>query len=532
MAKNTTNFQKLKPPNLPFTLTKDEFQEFFKCAKDPLYFMQRYMYVQHGTKGKVLFEPYSFQKDLINIFQHHRNSIAMIPRQSGKTTVAAGYLLHFAFFNPDTTILIAAHKFKAASEIMSRVKYAYEEMPNFLRPGVIDYNVQSIKFDNGSRIIATTTTPDSGRGLSISLLYIDELAFVKTRMAKEFWAAISPTLSTGGNCIITSTPLSDEDLFAEIWRNASTTVDENGNEIANGEGINGFKAYTAHWSTVPDRDEAWAEAERSKIGQERWDREFECKFAGEESTLINSLSLQRMIGIEPIYKTHGDVKWYEKITPDKTYLVSLDPSAGVNKDFSSIEVFSLPNMGQVAEWVSNKVSIPNQVKCMHGIIDFIYKECKKNGSKSEPEIYFTVENNSWGEAALLSINEIGEENFQAQMLHEPRRNGIQRFRKGLNTNGRTKAVACAKLKSLLESNKLQIRSKLLTRQLKFFVAKGDSFAAKPGEHDDCVMATLLCIRMMQLVTNWDDKVGELMKDVFDGEVQEHRDPLPFSIVIS
>lgn len=257
-----------------------------------------------------------------------------------------------------------------------------------------------------------------------------------------------------------------------------------------------------------------------------------CVFAGEESTLIASLTLQRLRGIDPLFKTHGDVRWYDKVSIDRTYLVSLDPSAGVNKDFACIQVWSLPDMHQVAEWTNNKTSIPNQVRNLQLIVNSIYSDCKKLGMRSEPEIYFTIENNSWGEAALQSINDIGEENFNGQMLHEPKRQGLVRFRKGLNTNSRTKSTACAKLKSLVESDRLKIHSKLLVRQLKFFVAKGDSFAAKPGENDDCVMSTLLCVRMMQIITNWDDKVGEMMKDVFDNEQSEHRDPLPFSVVIS
>lgn len=533
MGKNTSDFEKLKSPNQPTTYTAEQLQEFVNCAKDPIYFMERFLYIQHPTRGKILYEAYEFQKEMIKTYWNNRNTIAMIPRQSGKTTTAAAYLLWYAIFNTDVTILIAANKFKAASEIMQRIKYAYEELPNHIRAGVIEYNVTSIKFDNGSRILATTTTPDSGRGLSISLLYLDEFAFVKPRIAIEFWSAMAPTLATGGKCIITSTPASDEDMFAELWFGATTTVDENGNDIPNGVGINGFKAFTSHYSEVPGRDEEWAARERAKIGEEKFQREYECKFAGEESTLVSSLALQRLRGIDPLFKTHGDVRWYDRVTPDRTYLVSLDPSAGVGKDGACIQVWSLPDMKQVAEWNNNRTSIPNQVRTMQTIINNIYTDVKKSGYKGEPEIYFTLENNSWGEAALLSISEIGEENFQGQFLHEPKRPGTVRLRKGLNTNGRSKSSACAKLKSLVESNKLQINSKLLVRQLKFFVAKGDGFAAKQGENDDCVMSTMLCVRMMQMVTNWDDRIGEIMKDVFDDGINgEVREPLPFSIMIS
>ena len=531
MSNKTKDFEKLKAANQPTTYTQEQFQEFLRCARDPIYFMENYMFIQHPTMGKIQFDAYEFQKDLITTYWKNRNTIAMIPRQSGKTTTAAGYLLWYATFQQDVTVLIAANKFRAANEIMMRIKYAYEELPNFLRAGVVSYNVQSVVFDNGSRIMATTTTPDSGRGMSISLLYLDEFAFVPTNTAAAFWTAMAPTLATGGKCIITSTPKSDEDQFAQLWFGATNTLDDNGNEIPGGIGRNGFKSFSAHYSGVPGRDEEWAEKEKAKIGLDRFQREYECVFAGEDSTLISSLSLQRLSGIDPIHKT-GEVRWYTKILPDRTYLVSLDPSAGVGRDASVIQVYSLPDMIQVAEWSGTRTNIPNQVRHMQSIINGIYNEIKRQGYKGEPEIYFTLENNSWGEAALQTINDIGEENFMGQFLHEPRRPGTVRHRKGLNTNGRTKASSCAKLKTLIESNRLKVHSKQLVKELKFFVSKGDSFAAKTGEHDDCVMSTLLCIRMMQMVTNWDDKIGDLISDAFDDTDSHQRDPMPFSIMIS
>ena len=140
----------------------------------------------------------------------------MLARQTGKSTCAAGYLLWYAMFKSDSTILIAAHKYSGAQEIMSRVRFAYESLPNFIRAGVTAYNRNSIEFDNGSRIIAQATTETTGRGLSLTLIYLDEFAFVPPRIASEFWTALSPTLSTGGKCLITSTPNQDDDQFARI----------------------------------------------------------------------------------------------------------------------------------------------------------------------------------------------------------------------------------------------------------------------------------------------------------------------------
>ena len=468
MARKNTDFVKLKPPNQPTTYTPAQVKEFISCARDPIYFMEKYLYVQHPTRGKIPFIAYEFQKDLIKTYWDYRNVIAMIPRQSGKTTTAAAFLLWYATFNNDMTILIAANKFKAANEIMGRIKYAYEELPDHIRAGVVSYNVQSIQFDNGSRIVATTTTPDSGRGMAISLLYLDEFAYVKPRIAEEFWASIAPTLATGGKCIITSTPASDEDMFAQLWLGATKTIDEKGNEVPNKVGINGFKSFSAHYSQVPGRDEDWAAGEKAKIGLDRFQREYECVFAGEENTLINSLTLQRLDGINPLYKIN-DVRWYSKLNGDKTYLVALDPSAGVGKDSSCIQVFSLPDLVQVAEWTNNRVTPSGQTRMLHQIINYIYTEIKKTGFKGEPDIYYTLENNSWGEACIVALNDIGEDNFYGQMLHEPKRPGLIR-RKGLNTNVRSKAFACSKFKTLVESNKLKINSKSLIRQLKFFVS--------------------------------------------------------------
>jgi hypothetical protein len=526
MSKASVDFTLVKPANAKTSYTPHQVREIQKCMNDPLYFMEKYMWIQHPVKGKIPFIAYEYQKRLVEAYWKNTSVVALLPRQTGKTTTAAGYLLWYAMFNDDVTILIAANKFRAATEIMDRIKFAYEELPDWLRAGAATYNVQDIKFDNGSRIKSTTTTPDSGRGMSISLLYLDEFAFVKPRIAEEFWTAMSPTLSTGGKCIITSTPNSDEDKFAEIWFGANKTIDDHGDTIPDGVGVNGFKAITAHYSEVPGRDDAWATRERAKIGADKFDREYDCKFLTADETLINAVTLLKLQGVEPMYKTN-DIRWYDKIKPNNTYVLALDPSAGVGKDFAAIEVFSLPDMVQVAEWSNNRTSIPNQVKILQNITNFISTEMKKSPEqRSEPDIYFTLENNSWGEAALQSITEIGEDRFSGIMMHEPKVKGVSSRRRGLNTNVRTKAQACSKLKSLLENDKLKIYSKMLVRQLKFFVSKGDSFAAKQGEYDDCVMSSLLCVRIMQMVTNWDEGFSKLMRDEFDDDV--HEDPMPIS----
>jgi hypothetical protein len=490
--------------------TETEIQQMQLCM-DPItgpeYFLRNFFYIQHPVKGQMLFDPFEFQVRLLHSYHNYRFNINMMPRQTGKTTTAAGYLLWYAMFTPDSTILIAAHKYTGSQEIMQRIRYAYELCPDFLRAGVTSYNKGSIEFDNGSRIVSATTTENTGRGMAISLLYCDEFAFVPPNIATEFWTSISPTLSTGGKAIITSTPNSDEDTFATIWHEANKKFDEHGNEQE--VGINGFHPFKAHWTEHPDRDEAWANAERSRIGEERFRREHDCEFLIFDETLINSLTLAEMKGVEPIMKM-GQTRWYGNIKKDKTYLVALDPSMGTGGDPAAIQVFELPGMVQVAEWQHNNTPIQMQVRIMRDICKHITENA--GPLTSAPKVYYSVENNTLGEAALISIIEIGEENIPGLFLSEPIRKGhVRKFRKGFNTTHGAKISSCAKLKQLIETNAIKINSKACISQLKAFIASGTSFKAKTGEHDDLVMSMLLCVRMLSVLSDWDPAVYDLLR---------------------
>ena len=209
-----------KKANQRESFTESQIKDLSECM-DPdigyLYFAENFAYIQHPVQGKLLFDPYTYQERLLDSYHNHRFNINMLPRQTGKTTCAAIYLLWYAMFNPDQTILIAAHKYTGAQEIMQRIRYGYEMCPDHIRAGAVNYNKGSIEFENGSRIVSATTTGNTGRGMSISLLYCDEFAFVNPSIADEFWTSISPTLATGGRAIITSTPNSDEDTFSTIW---------------------------------------------------------------------------------------------------------------------------------------------------------------------------------------------------------------------------------------------------------------------------------------------------------------------------
>ena len=425
-------------------------------------------------------------------------------------------------FVPDSTILVAAHKYSGAQEIMQKIRYAYEAIPDYIRAGAVDYNKGSLVFDNKSRIVSATTTENTGRGMAISLLYCDEFAFVRPSIATEFWVSISPTLSTGGKAIITSTPNSDEDQFALMWKQANKCIDEYGNKTE--LGINGFKAFTARWSEHPDRDEAWAKQQQAILGEERFRREIGCEFLIFDETLINAIHLLDMQGVEPIMR-QGQVRWYKKPTKDNIYVIALDPSLGTGSDPAAIQVFELPSFIQVAEWQHNKTLVQKQVGLLAEITKYIYEE---NGNV-DTNIYYSIENNTLGEAALVCVSEIGEEKIHGIFLTEPRGRGTvtpgRRYRKGFNTGSKSKIAACAKLKSLIEGKRLAVTSKNLVSELKNFVAAGVTYAAKPGETDDLVMATLLAVRMSQVLQAFDTRVDESLKDTLD----EMTWPLPFIV---
>ena len=512
-----------KKANQKETFTEDQIQDLAKCM-DPnegyLHFARKFAYIQHPVKGKLIFDPYEYQLRLMHSYHTFRFNINMMPRQTGKTTCAAIYLCWYAMFNPDQTILIAAHKYTGAQEIMQRIRYVYELCPDYIRAGVISYNKGSIEFENGSRIVSQTTTGTTGRGMSISLLYCDEFAFVQPNIADEFWTSISPTLATGGRAIITSTPNSDEDTFATIWKQAEQKFDEYGNE--SDTGINGFHAFRAEWHEHPDRDDAWRDAEIGRIGEERFRREYGCEFLVFDETLINSIHLATMEGGNPTLNM-GQTRWYKKPTSQYTYVVALDPSMGTGGDFAAIQVFELPTYEQVAEWQHNTTAIPGQIRVLADICKYLEQE-----TKNPTGIYWSVENNGLGEAALIVINDYGEENIPGLFVSEPIRKGhVRKFRKGFNTTHSTKVTACSRLKTMIENDKMKVHSKPFISELKNYVATGSSYQAKLGHTDDLISATLLSLRMMSVLKDWDPRVYNTFNQAED--LEDYEQPMPIFI---
>ena len=529
MARGTADTSLIKQGFKKLPYSEEQLKDFEACCDPntgPLYFMKTHMKIQHPTLGGIDFDPYNYQEGLVENYSKYRYSINMLGRQMGKTTVAAGYLLWYAMFKPDSTILVAAHKQAGASEIMQRIRYAYEGCPNHIRAGVTEYNKGSLTMDNGSRIISATTTENTGRGMSLSLIYLDEFAFVPPRIAKEFWTSLSPTLATGGKCIITSTPNSDDDTFAMIWQQANKMFDEHGEE--QDVGVNGFRPMIAKWEEHPDRDAGWATEERGRIGEERFRREHECEFVIYDETLIDALKLLEMKGVDPTLRM-GQTRWYKQPDPNSIFVVALDPSSGTGGDNAAIQVLELSSMTQIAEWCHNKTPVEGQMKAMLDIMMYL-KECKCD------QIYWTVENNTIGEAALVVIRDTGEETFPGDFLHEPKKIQGKKGRKGFHTTHKSKIEGCLFLKRLVEQDKIKLRSKMLISELKNFVSRANSFAAKPGEYDDLVMSLVIAVRMIQYIGTFEEQIYDqvnsgLGADGFtDDDYDDSDGPMPIGII--
>jgi len=485
--------------------------------------------LQHPTRGALPFKPYDFQRRMVLAMQQHRFTIIMAARQCGKTSCTSAYLIWRAMFVPDSTILVVANKFSQALEVMERVRYCYEQLPNHIRAGVTEYNKSNISFDNGSRVIARATSADAGRGLSISLLYIDELCYVPPNKQQEFWTSIQPTLAEGGSCVITSTPKNDQDIFAQLWKGAEDNTDEYGNVVAGGIGKNGFFAVKVPWWEHPERDENWARPFRESLGEARFRQEFELDFVSDDETLISPLTLTRMVPVPPSSYT-GTVRWYHDPQPNHAYLVALDPAMGTQRNYGAIEVFQMPELIQVAEWQHNGVAARHQVRIMMEVLCEIEAILLEHPDQiSDPEIYWTFENNTLGEGVLTVVEDTGEDRFPGMLVTERRRKGInmRRVRRGLFTTNRSKMSACARLKSLIESDRMAIYSNNLIRQLKNFVATGTSFQAKSGENDDLVSACLLAVRMLDITLAWGSEAGDLREYISDEELSG--EPMPVII---
>lgn len=459
----------IKRPNKKMQFTTEQIQEIVKCTKDITYFAEKYFTIITPDGSKKI-KLYDYQKQLLKSFTENQENIVLSSRQSGKTTTVGIFLVWFAFFNSEKTIGILAHKADMAKAILAEIKYAIEEMPEFLKPGVVEYNAFNIKFDNKCEIIAKATSANSLRGETIHLLLLDEFAFVPNNIALDFWNTTYPTLSTSkGKCIIVSTPNGTSNLYYDLWKKAL-------------DGRNTFKNIRIDWWQVPGRDEVWKEKTIKNLGSlVRFNQEFGNSFIGSTVTLIDGRFITEKLKAEPpIFESKdGYTKVWKEPQKGRKYLFSIDTGGGVGSDSSIIDVYDItdfPNGGlceQVAIYQNNTISPP-------AFAQYVFDSCEDWNNP-----YIVGELNGLSAQVIDRLfNDYEYENLYYDYDDET-------F--GLTADKKSKPQAAVWYKEYLETGRIKLKNGETINQIGYFEeVKPGVYKAKEGRnnHDDCVMTGL------------------------------------------
>lgn len=480
----------LLTPTDVVSLTKEQLIEYQKCMKDPIYFIKKYVKIKPVDGGELInFNLWKFQETMIKTFHENRFSICLNPRQSGKTMCVVAYILHYVLFNENVTAAILANKEKTAKEIMERVTIAYENIPNWLKQAVITWNKSSIGFMNGSKVLAGATSVSTIRGYSVSLLFCDEFAHVDKNKAEEFYKSVYPTISSGKNSkiILSSTP-NGLNMFYRMWIQAQKKE-------------SAYIPLEFHWSEVPGRDDAWKAQTISNTSAEQFRQEFECEFIGSTHTLIAPTKLKELIyqikspirseeGLDiyemPVVDTEqrNTGHWPPVIkTPGHTYAIMVDVSRGLGQDYSAFSVIDVTEIPykQVAKYRHNEISpllypthIYNVAKLYNDA--FVLVEISDIGQQVADILHYELEYDN-----LVKVGMKGKQGQQVTAGHQ------KRIQFGVKTSHTTKRAGCANLKTLIESNKLELVDEDTIGELTTFTSQKDTYKAEEGYHDDLVM---------------------------------------------
>jgi hypothetical protein len=439
--------------------TNDEVEEYVKCLNDPSYFAETYCKVISLDRGLVPFKLYPYQRKMFHSFNENRFNIVLACRQSGKSISSVAYLLWFALFNPEKTIAVLANKGATSREMLGRVTLMLENLPFFLQPGCKALNKGSIEFSNNSRIVAAATSGSSIRGMSVNLLYLDEFAFVEH--AANFYTSTYPVISSGKDTkvIITSTANGIGNMFFNIWEGAM-------------QGINQYHPFRVDWWDVPGRDENWKNETIGNTSQLQFDQEFGNTFFGTGDTLISSATLLELKSRPPTrILEDGSVKIYKEPDIDHQYVMTVDVSKGRGQDYSTFNLIDISTrpFEQVAVYRNNNISpilFP----------DIIYKYANVYN-----EAYIIVEANDQGGVVCNGLyHDLEYENLHIE-------SAIKADRLGVEMNKKIKRLGCSGIKDIVETRKLQVVDAQTIMEMSTFVAKGQSFEASEGNHDDLMM---------------------------------------------
>ena len=443
---------------------------------------------------------------------------------SHNTAVLTAYILWRTTFNKDIKVGVAAHKGSGAKEIVARFKYAYEFLPSWMKAGVKAYNVFDVEFDNGSALVSQTTTGTTFRGLSMTMIYLDEFAFVAPRIADEFWTSLLPSTTAGDSAgefdedgnpieavkiIATSTPNGSEGLFARLWFQSQRDPD---NSM-----FHGTRVYNEE---VPNRDEAFKKKMLRSMTPLQYSQEFDCAFVSNKGTLINSQILEGIRGIEPENELLQGIRIYDPLPfLGKRIGISIDVAEGIggDGDYTTIQFFDIDTLHQVAEFDNNEMTVSEFAKFFIQVLIMVFDQKAR-------EVYYTVESNPIGLSVInLLRNSTATVLDRAEMVSDNHRRG------GILTTNKSKVAGCSMMKDLVENNRMFLHSKKLLSELKFFVKKGASFSAENGMHDDLVMGVVVFCNMLALIAKQDDFVHDNINklDMIDCIESADLQPMPF-----
>ena len=483
--------------------TPQKLQEYKRCMLDPVYFAEKYVKVISLDSGLVDFKLYPYQKEMFEHFNEHRYNIVLACRQSGKSISACAYLIWFALFHPEKTVAILANKGATAREMLSRITLMLENIPFFLQPGCKALNKGSIEFSNNSRILAAATSGSSIRGLSVNLLYLDEFAFVER--ASEFYTSTYPVVTAGKDTkiIVTSTANGIGNMFYKLWEGAVQKTNE-------------FKSFRVDWWDVPGRDEAWKNQTIANTSQLQFDQEFGNTFFGTGDTLINA---ETLMSLRATYAKQvlegGDLLIYEKPRERHDYVMTVDVAKGRGQDYSTFTMIdiSVRPFRQVAVYRNNTISpilFPN----------IIYKYAKVYN-----EAYVVVESNDAGQVVCNGLYH----DFEYENLHAE--STVKSNALGITMNRKVKRLGCSSLKDLLETQKLRLVDENTILETSTFVARGQSYEASDGNHDDLVMNLVLFGYFVSTQYFGDMTDIDLKQMMFEKKMKEIEDDVvPFGYI--
>ena len=465
----------LKRANVAQNFTPEEVEEFVKCSKDPVYFITNYIKIISLDLGLVPFELYPFQADMVNKFHDNRFNIAKLPRQSGKSTVVTAYLLWYSIFNDNVNVAILANKAATAREMLQRLQLSYENLPKWLQQGVVNWNRGSLELENGSKIMAASTSASAVRGMSFNIIFLDEFAFIPNHIADQFFSSVYPTISSGKSTkvIIISTP-HGMNMFYKLWHDAERKKNE-------------YVTTEVHWSQVPGRDAVWKEQTIANTSEEQFRVEFECEFLGSVDTLISASKLRMMTYDDPIQKNKGlDV--YVKPEKDHQYCITVDVARGVTKDYSAFCVVDTTTIPYkvVAKYRNNTIKpllFPNtiyDVACAYNHA-FVLVEVNDIGGQIADMLHFDLEYDNILMASMRGrAGQIVGQGFSGTKVQL-----------GVKMSTTVKKTGCSNMKQLIEDDKLLISDYDIIAELTTFIQRGQAWEAEEGCNDDLAMCLVM-----------------------------------------